>query len=265
MLGIAVIESLTNPQSATGNTHTKLGESPSKLAHEDEDPVLLPRPRQRAATVVPEHNMVRNSRLNLVVSEPVARHPPPPSLYVLSPEEGEGNTTSDLGAQSSHHVSEPKTECVELSPNTPDQNNSYQVSQTLELCLESAVSKDEGNLPSPSTPEADSPSGAPAAPGLDSSDDNNNPNTADLGTADDFVDAGASCLSTDSIDFFSAREKFLCLSQDSQPRSFSETTAVSPPQSRCTPPLDDSSEEADEVSWPSLQRSLHFLICHVER
>uniref|UniRef100_A0A671NNU7 protein-serine/threonine phosphatase n=1 Tax=Sinocyclocheilus anshuiensis TaxID=1608454 RepID=A0A671NNU7_9TELE len=148
---------------------------------------------------------------------------------------------------SSHHVPEPKTDCVELSPNTPDQNDSYQVSQSLELCLESAVSKDEGNLPSSSMPEADSPSGASAVPGLDSSDDNNNPRTADLRTADDFVEAGMSCLSTDSIDFFSAREKFLCLSQDSQPPSFSETAAVLPPQSRCTPPLDDYSEEAVEV------------------
>ncbi|XP_052432179.1 protein phosphatase Slingshot homolog 2 isoform X1 [Carassius gibelio] len=238
MLGIAVIESLTNPQSAADNTHTNLGESPSKLAHED--PILPPRPRQRSATVVPDHYMVRNSRLNLVVSEPIARRHPPPSLHVLSPEEGEGNTTSDLHAQSSHNVPEPKTDCVELSPNTPDQNDSYQVSETLELSLESNVSKDEGNLPSPSTPEADSPSGAPAVSELDSSDDNNNPNTADLGTA-------VSCLSTDSIDFFSAREKFLCMSQDSQPaRSYSETTTVWSPQSRCTPPLADSSEEANE-------------------
>ncbi|XP_043114365.1 protein phosphatase Slingshot homolog 2 isoform X2 [Puntigrus tetrazona] len=252
MLGIAVIESLTNPQPPTGNTRTKLGES--KMAHED--PILPPRPRQRAATVVPEHNMARNSRLNLTVSEPVARRHPPPCLHVLSTEKGEGNTTtSDLGAQSSHHVPEPKTDCVELSPNTPDQKDSYQVSQTLELCLESTVSKDEENLPSPSTPEADSPSGAPVAPGLDSSDDNNNPNTADLGTAGDFVDAGLSCLSTDSIDFFSAREKFLCLSQDSQPCSFSEVTSVSPPQSRCTPPLDDSSEEADECHAHSETKS----------
>ncbi|XP_059370237.1 protein phosphatase Slingshot homolog 2 isoform X2 [Carassius carassius] len=244
MLGIAVIESLTNPQSAADNTHTNLGKSPSKLAHED--PILPPRPRQRAATVVPDHYMVRNSCLNLAVSEPIACRHPPPSLHVLSPEEGEGNTTSDLHAQSSHNVPEPKTDCVELSPNTPDQNDSYQVSETLELCLESNVNKDEGNLPSPSTPEADSPSGAPVVPELDSSDDNN-PNTADLGTADDFVDAGVSCLSTDSIDFFSAREKFLCMSQDSQPtRSYSETTTVWSPQSRCTPPLDDSSEEANE-------------------
>uniref|UniRef100_A0A9R1SPZ0 protein-serine/threonine phosphatase n=2 Tax=Cyprinus carpio TaxID=7962 RepID=A0A9R1SPZ0_CYPCA len=134
-----------------------------------------------------------------------------------------------------------------LSPNTPDQNDFYQVSQSLELCLESALSKDEGNLSSSSTPEADSPSGAPSVPRLDSSDDNNYPRTAELRTADDFVDAGTSCLSTDSIDFFSAREKFLCLSQDSQPRSFSEMAAVLPPQSRSTPPLDDSCEEADEV------------------
>uniref|UniRef100_A0A673JFT5 protein-serine/threonine phosphatase n=1 Tax=Sinocyclocheilus rhinocerous TaxID=307959 RepID=A0A673JFT5_9TELE len=248
ILGIAVLESLTNPQPATGNSHTKLGELPSKLALED--PILPPRPRQRAATVVPEQNMANNSRLNIAVSEPVARRHPPPALHILAPslslEKGEGDPTSDLNAQSSHHVPEPKTDCVELSPNTPDQNDSYQVSQSLELCLESAVSKDEGNLPSSSTPEADSPSGASAVPGLDSSDDNNNPRTADLRTADDFVDAGMSCLSTDSIDFFSAREKFLCLSQESQPRSFSEMAAVLPPQSRCTPPLDDYSEEAVE-------------------
>uniref|UniRef100_A0A672QA39 protein-serine/threonine phosphatase n=1 Tax=Sinocyclocheilus grahami TaxID=75366 RepID=A0A672QA39_SINGR len=249
ILGIAVLESLTNPQPATGNSHTKLDELPSKLALED--PILPPRPRQRAATVVPEQNMANNSRLNIAVSEPVARRHPPPVLHILAPslslEKGEGDPTSDLNAQSSHHVPQPKTDCVELSPNTPDQNDSYQVSQSLELCLESAVSKDEGNLPPSSMPEADSPSGASAVPGLDSSDDNNNPRTADLRTADDFVDAGMSCLSTDSIDFFSAREKFLCLSQDSQPRSFSETAAVLSPQSRCTPPLDDYSEEAVEV------------------
>uniref|UniRef100_A0A8C2PQ00 protein-serine/threonine phosphatase n=1 Tax=Cyprinus carpio TaxID=7962 RepID=A0A8C2PQ00_CYPCA len=248
ILGIAVLESLTNPQPATGNSHTKLGELPSKLAYED--PVLPPRPRQRAATVVPEQNMAKNSRLNIAVSEPVARRHPPPTLHILAPslslEKGEGDPTSDLNAQSSHHVPEPKTDCVELSPNTPDQNDFYQVSQSLELCLESALSKDEGNLSSSSTPEADSPSGAPSVPRLDSSDDNNNPRTAELRTADDFVDAGTSCLSTDSIDFFSAREKFLCLSQDSQPRSFSEMAAVLPPQSRSTPPLDDSCEEADE-------------------
>ncbi|CAM4554080.1 unnamed protein product [Leuciscus chuanchicus] len=244
MLGIAVLESLTHPQPVTGNTHIKSGELPH------EDPFLPPRPRQRAATVVPEQNMAKNSRKNLAVSEPVARRHPPPSLNVLapplSPEEREGDTTPDLGAQSSHQVPEPKTDTVELSPDTPDQNDSYQVSQSLELCLERAVSKDEGNLPSPSTPEADSPSGAPSIPELDSSDDNNNPNAADLVAADDSVHAGASHLSTDSIDFFSAREKFLCLSQDNHPRSFSEMAALQPPQSRCTPPLDDPSEETDE-------------------
>ncbi|XP_077064370.1 protein phosphatase Slingshot homolog 2 isoform X2 [Siphateles boraxobius] len=245
MLGIAVLESLTNPQPtqiSTGNTHIKSGELPH------EGPFLLPRPRQRAATVVPEKNMAKNSCKNLAVSEPVARRHPPPSLHIfahpLSPEEREGNTTPDLGAQSSNQVPEPKTDTVELSPDTSDQNDSYQVSQSLELCLERAVSKDEGNLPSPSTPEADSPSGAPLIPELDSSDDNNNHNAADLVAADGSVYAGASRLSTDSIDFLSAREKFLCLSQDSHPRSFSET--LQPPQSRCTPPMDAPSEEKIE-------------------
>ncbi|XP_067306639.1 protein phosphatase Slingshot homolog 2 isoform X2 [Pseudorasbora parva] len=241
MLGIAVLDAL-------GNTCIKSVESLTELARED--PFLPPRPRQRAATVVPEQNMAKNSRKNLAVSEPVTcRRHPPPSLHVpapLSPDESEGDTTPDLGIQSSHQVPEPKTDTVELSPDTPHQNDSYQVSQSLELCLESAVSKDEENLPPRSTPEADSPLGAASIPELDSSDDNNNPNAADLGGAGDSVNAGASRLSTDSIDFFSAREKFLCLSQDSQSRSFSEMTAVRPPQSRCSPPLDNPSEEADK-------------------
>lgn len=245
MLGIAVLESLTNPRPVACNTHKKSGETPSKLAHEDL--FLLPQSRQRAATVGSKQ---RNSTLILAVREPVSHRHPPPALHVLDspllPEERGGDTTPNLGAQSSHQVPEPKTDCVELSPDLPDQNDSYQVSQSLELCLESAVSKDEGNLPSSSTPEADSPSEAPAVPELVSSDDNNNPNAADLEAADDCTDASVSRLSTDSIDFFSAREKFLCLSQDNHPCSLSETTAVQSPPARCTSPLDHPSEEPEE-------------------
>ncbi|XP_051962571.1 protein phosphatase Slingshot homolog 2 isoform X2 [Xyrauchen texanus] len=255
MLGMAVLETLSDTQPIVGNTHLK---SPSHTTSDDsskdnhlvselacEDPFLLPLPRQRAATVVPEQNIAKNSRMKVAVTRPVALPHPPPSFHILAPspslDESEGDTTPELGAQSSH-VLEPKTDSVELSLDTPYQHDSYQVSkstmlQSLELSLD-AVSKDEGNLHSPSKPEADGPSVAPVVLEFGSSDDNNN--HADIGVTD------VSRFSTDSIDFFSAREKFLCLSQDSQPHLFSEAAPVCVSHSRCTPPLEDHSEGADE-------------------
>lgn len=233
MLGLTVLES---PHDVVDNippctTSGETSKENSITSHED--PFLPPLTRQRAATVVPEQNMSKK----VALTEPVAHPHPPPSP---SPEE-EGHTTPDLDAQSSHHVPEPKTDCVELSPDMPDQNGSHQVSestvlQNLELCMD-AVSNNEGNLLPSSMPEADSPSVLPHS----SNDDNNNPTAADPEAAD------ASHLSTDSIDFFSAREKFQCLSQDSQPRSLTEPTTVRLPQSRCTPPLEGLNEEVDEV------------------
>lgn len=232
MLCLTVLES----QHAVVDNHT--GEtSKENTITSHEDPFLPPLIRQRAATVVPEQNMSKKVALTEPVND---AHPhPPPSLHHTPSPEKEGDTTPDLDAQSSHHVPEPKTDCVELSPDTPDHNGSYRVSestvlQNIELCLD-AVSNNEGNLPSSSTPEADSPSEAPAVLSHSSNDDNNNPTAADLKAAD----ADASHLSTDSIDFFSAREKFQCLSQDSQ-------TAVRSPHSRCTPPLEGLNEEGDE-------------------
>ncbi|XP_056612709.1 protein phosphatase Slingshot homolog 2 isoform X1 [Triplophysa dalaica] len=239
MLGIIVQESFTNPQPVMDNTHPKSphlttdetskgNHLPSELAHED--PFLPPRRRQRAATVVPEQNIAKNSRSRDEVPDPVTCPHPPPSLRILAPSpQEEGGINPDLSIESSHHVPEPKTDCVELSPDTADQNDSYHLTestmpQKLELCL-----------------EADSRSEAPSVLEVSSNDDNNNPNVADSSE-----NAAASNLSTDSIDFFSAREKFLYLSHDGQPRSLSEPTDVRPLHSRCTPPLEDLSVEADE-------------------
>lgn len=257
MLGIIVQESFTNPQPVMDNTHpksshlttdetSKENHLTSELAHED--PFLPPRRRQRAATVVPEQNMAKNSRSRDEVPDPVTCPHPPPSLRILAPSpQEEGGINPDLSIESSHHVPEPKTDCVELSPDTADQNDSHLTESTmpqkLELCLD-AVSNDEGNLLTSSTPEADSPSEAPSVLEVSSNDDNNNPNVADSSE-----NAAASNLSTDSIDFFSAREKFLYLSHDGQPRSLSEPTDVRPLHSRCTPPLEDLSVEADEVRF----------------
>ncbi|XP_069040505.1 protein phosphatase Slingshot homolog 2 isoform X2 [Lepisosteus oculatus] len=74
---------------------------------------------------------------------------------------------------------------------------------------------------SPGTPMAVSPLSPPGAavPGASSAEDdiNNNDTGGDTGSA------GSSSLSTDSIDFFSAREKFLELSQDGRARTLSNS------------------------------------------
>nr|XP_015222839.1 PREDICTED: protein phosphatase Slingshot homolog 2 [Lepisosteus oculatus] len=74
---------------------------------------------------------------------------------------------------------------------------------------------------SPGTPMAVSPLSPPGAavPGAPSAEDdiNNNDTGGDTGSA------GSSSLSTDSIDFFSAREKFLELSQDGRARTLSNS------------------------------------------
>ncbi|XP_051965532.1 protein phosphatase Slingshot homolog 2-like [Xyrauchen texanus] len=263
MLGMAVLETLSHTQPMVGNLHTTSDDSSkqnqlvSELPHED--PFFPPLPRQRAATAVSEQNMAKNSRLKVAVTEPVTHPHPPPCLHILAtsplPVECEGDTTPDLAARSSLHIPEPKTD-PELSLDTPDQNDSYQVLestvQSLELCLD-AVSKDEGNQCAQSIPKADSPSEAPVVLGLVSSDDNKNFNGV-LGVA------VALRLSTDSIDFFSAREKFLCLSRESQQHLLSESTAVRVPNSRCTPPLENPSEGADEChahSETSCDADLH--------
>ncbi|TRY69778.1 hypothetical protein DNTS_006008 [Danionella cerebrum] len=210
ILGIAVLESLTNPvtcypQSKSGLSYT--------------DPFLTPQLRQRAATVGSEQKLAKNH----MESKPfIPIHPPQVHTTPLLP-----NSTIDIAAQASYQVPEPKTDSVELSPDTPDLKDSYQLSQNSELRMESAVSKDERNLSSPSILEAE----APTIPVLDISD--NNPNVVDPGTED-------------SIDFFSAREKFLCLSQDRLLHGFSEMSTMWSLQSRCTPPLDGSTEEANE-------------------
>uniref|UniRef100_A0A673Z9J7 protein-serine/threonine phosphatase n=1 Tax=Salmo trutta TaxID=8032 RepID=A0A673Z9J7_SALTR len=106
----------------------------------------------------------------------------------------------------------------------------------------SALRGDSVSMMSPGTPMAVSPL-TPAAPRslgpYANDDDNNNPSgsgdtdTIPANPVDATCITASSNLGTDSIDFFSAREKFLGLSQDGKTRTLSEQMAQRTPQSRC--------------------------------
>ncbi|XP_066521221.1 protein phosphatase Slingshot homolog 2 isoform X2 [Hoplias malabaricus] len=239
MLGMAVLQTL-NGQSPSENhpcsnsSGISNGQSTVKNQAEqkNEDPLLPPRPRPRAATVVPEQNMVESCNLKVAVTVPVASPHPPPLLHVLTP-----------SASTSLHTPEPKMDSVKPSLDLTDQNDSCQTSHSsgtlsLALCLDtvSTVSEAEGNLASPETPMTDSPSMAALALGLPSKSDSENPSTVaeQVQRKNSSVDPACSHLSTDSIDFFSAREKFLGLSQDSQTHQSSDATPLRMVHSQCS-------------------------------
>ncbi|XP_072547982.1 uncharacterized protein ssh2a isoform X2 [Salminus brasiliensis] len=249
ILGMAVLQTLNSPRPRADDTCSNssiISNSacePTENLHPEqrhEDPLLPPLPRPRAATVVPEQNLVDSCGLKVAVTVPVARPHPPPSLHAL-----DSSVSPSLHApESPRPVPEPKTDSVELSLDGPDQNDSCQTSRSsrtanLALYLDtvSTVSDSEGNLASPGTPMATSPSGAPLALGLPSrnSDAEGSINGAELTQrTTSSVNPASSSLSTDSIDFFSAREKFLGLSQEGQTRQLPEANAPCAVRSRCS-------------------------------
>lgn len=141
-----------------------------------------PLPRPRAATVIPEEKL--DGWPSVAVTEPVALPHPPPSLHILPP-------TPELQrrrrrAPPAHLPISEKCEPAIGSPQT---------------CSDS-----EAHGPAPTHP-------LPLAP----SDDNNNPSEPQAGG---HPDGRGEADGSDSIDFLSAREKFLGLAQEAeQPRS----------------------------------------------
>ncbi|XP_041731301.2 protein phosphatase Slingshot homolog 2 isoform X2 [Coregonus clupeaformis] len=217
-----------------------------------QDPFLPPLPRPRAATVVPEERM-DNSAL-VAVTVPVTAVPhPPPSLHILPPSPFPQPLAKSLHLGLSTQLSSPvpkqKAQCVSLALDLPDLSSSEVVSQaTLESSDDSDTLSDplsergdSVSMASPGIPVAVSPLTpiTPLSLGPYANDDNNNPSGG--GDTDTIlanpVDAtcvtASSNLSTDSIDFFSAREKFLGLSQDGKAQTLSEQMAQRTPQSRC--------------------------------
>uniref|UniRef100_A0A8C8G1M7 protein-serine/threonine phosphatase n=1 Tax=Oncorhynchus tshawytscha TaxID=74940 RepID=A0A8C8G1M7_ONCTS len=150
-------------------------------------------------------------------------------------------------------VPKQKDQSVVLTLDLPDLSSSEVVSQaTLESsddsdtlgCSLSDPLSERGEsviMASPGIPMAVSPLTAttPLSLGPYANDDNNNPSggsdkdTVLANPVDTTCVIASSNLSTDSIDFFSAREKFLGLSQDGRTRILSEQMAQRTPQPRC--------------------------------
>ncbi|XP_056139004.1 protein phosphatase Slingshot homolog 2 [Lampris incognitus] len=224
-LGLAVLQALgTEPQSSdscsksttttnTSDSHilsNSVCDSPSEQEvdsqplHQDSLPPPLPRPR--AATVLPEERMDIAPRV--AVTLPAAVPHPPPSFHILPP------------SPERHRV----------PPESPDLPKWSSSEESFPLALDSSdsdapehsSSDSASNLVSPFCPRT-SATVTPVAP-VGPSDDNNNPSELETGgTFDCRGEADRSSNhSTDSIDFFSAREKFLGLSKDGRTRTLSE-------------------------------------------
>ncbi|KAK1786045.1 hypothetical protein P4O66_017777 [Electrophorus voltai] len=270
MLAAVTHQSLNDPQPSTEDvpdvppahrsTTPNRPSAEGRLASEQvcEDPSLPPLPRPRAATVVPEQNMAESCSLKAAVTVPITRLHPLASLYMPPPSPSPSNHTltsplppehvregpsSDPCTESCHAVPEPMPDSVELSLIMPDQTSSSSMSQSLALCLDtvSAISETRGGSTSPGTPIATSPLGASPALGHPSDSDLEScHNKKHTQTAASSANPSSAGLSTDSIDFFSARERFLELTQDGQGHSPAEHSIHSPSTSLCP-------EEADRV------------------
>lgn len=229
-LGVAVLQALgASPEdsaksssSHTSDTNTLSNsacESPlqEEVRSDCEDPVLLPLPRPRAATVIPEERLDNSARVAVTV--PVALPHPPPSLHILPP-------TPELQ----------RTRRGALTLNLPNRSGSEEVSP---LTLGSSDSDSITHSLSDSASEKHTPlspettTHLPLVLPLAASDDNNNPSELRIGgSLDGRGEAdGSSSHSADSIDFFTAREKFLGLAQDGQTRTLSDQS-----QRRTPPP-----------------------------
>ncbi|XP_041849848.1 protein phosphatase Slingshot homolog 2 isoform X2 [Melanotaenia boesemani] len=228
-LGVAVLQALgAEPEdSAKSNTHTSdsltlsngVCESPvqEEVRSDFEDPILLPLPRPRAATVIPEERL--DNSASVAITVPVAVPHPPPSLHILPP-------TPELqrahrGPPTHLSISVPRSK-LELCLNLPERSGSEDVSPlTLGSSdsdlLNRSISDSASDSPATVTPQ-------PLVPSLAPSDDNNNPNEPQTDSAFDSRGEadGSSNHSGDSIDFFTAREKFLGLAQDGRTQTLSE-------------------------------------------
>uniref|UniRef100_A0A8C7IFA0 protein-serine/threonine phosphatase n=1 Tax=Oncorhynchus kisutch TaxID=8019 RepID=A0A8C7IFA0_ONCKI len=222
------------------------------------DPFLPPLPAPRAATVVPEERMDNSALAVVAVTVPITAVPhPPPSLHILPPSLFPQPLAKShhlgLSTQLSSPVPKQKDQSVALTLDLPDLSSSEVVSQatlessddsdTLGYSLSDPLSErgESVIMVSPGIPMAVSPLTAttPLSLGPYANDDNNNPSgggdkdTVLANPVDTTCVTASSNLSTDSIDFFSAREKFLGLSQDGRTRILSEQMSQRTPQPRC--------------------------------
>lgn len=261
-LGVAVLQTLAaEPEDSARslNRHTPISHNNSNGVCDspgqegvtsvcEDNPSLHPLPRPQAATLVPDERL--DNSASVVVTVPVALPHPPPLLHILPPtpelqRAHRGPPTQSLSLSQSL----PEHKPLELSLKFPEQSSSEEVSPlTLGSPDSDIISQSLSDLPSDKhTPLSPiNLTNHPLVLPLASSDDNNNPNELQTGSAlDSRGDAdGSSSHSTDSIDFFSAREKFLGLAQDGRSRTPPEQA-----QQRMPRPLEEESEAKEEEEW----------------
>ncbi|XP_017559907.1 protein phosphatase Slingshot homolog 2b isoform X1 [Pygocentrus nattereri] len=204
-----------------------LGDSEESLAAED--PPTLPRPW--AATVVPE------VQPDVAKTVSVSRPHPPASLHHLAssprilsdietnPLTCEQPEASSLKAEVKCGPPVPRTESIRSK--TPEPSRQQDPDSASAAGLLTQVPEHHGQEFSQQVPDTDVDC---AGLGHTSDDDQYHPSAT-------LEEAGLSTslpsdLSTDRIDFFSAREKFLGLSQEGQTRGSSEQTVQQTPQDK---------------------------------
>lgn len=225
---------VNSSQLGTENAHINLSTHATSQKNAErpcEDPSLPTLLRARAATVVPEQNLADSCRLKVAVTKPIARPQSPPSLHVLP-----HSLSTSLDGHKSPTVPEPKLASDKLSLDMPDQSDFLKNSQssgTPSLDTVSSVSETDSDLASSRTSMSIGPCKVPLESRCSIS------SSSEICSSDHTSqNAGSSTsLGTDSIDFFSAREKFLGLSRDGQTGSLCEAvtprTARSPSPSLC--------------------------------
>ncbi|XP_017289859.1 protein phosphatase Slingshot homolog 2 isoform X2 [Kryptolebias marmoratus] len=191
-------------------------------------PLVLPRPR--AATVIPEERL--NSSASVAVTVPVALPHPPPSLLILPP-------TPELRRA---HRGPPTHLSISVPECKPEELNASETCSSGEISPLTLGSSDSDLLNQAFLDLTSDKHGAlPLALAAALKDDNNNPSELQAGSPSDSR-GEADCSSNhsaDSIDFFTAREKFLGLAQDSR----EQRTPLSPEGE-----AEDSEEEEQETS-----------------
>ncbi|XP_048837247.1 protein phosphatase Slingshot homolog 2-like isoform X2 [Brienomyrus brachyistius] len=171
------------------------------------DPLWLPPASPQAANIAPEDGTGGSS--------PTPNPVLPLSVPAVEPklETSELQMAAVSRSQPSTYVPEQNSEPLPAFEPEPAVSETSAIRPS-ELAIPRSKGEQNGSPSSAGTPMAVSPlgsSGGSLLLGPQISDDNNNPSDTGLTNV-----PGSSHLSTDSIDFFSAREKFLSLSQDSQ-------------------------------------------------
>ncbi|XP_043974841.1 protein phosphatase Slingshot homolog 2 isoform X1 [Gambusia affinis] len=242
-LGVAVLQALgaePNAKSCSSDLHAlSNGVRESPLQEGPQQPL----PRPRAATVIPEEKL--DSWASVAVTVPVALPHPPPSLHILPP-------TPELHRRAPPTLlsDSEKSKPIEPSLSFPETHSSEEISA---LIRGSGDSDALHESPSDSSGEQTPLCPATAHPlPLALSDDNNNPgepqtrSTSDSSPNHSPSDASSN-HSSESIDFFSAREKFVGLAQEpEQPQQRSPPVQEGDAEVKGEEELEDGSSQSED-------------------